>query len=284
MVFRRARRLPGSGKAFLLAVLVHAVLLALIVVGIRWQSKPPLLPPAIQARVMPDAALQKQIEQRQREERERAEQEARKKSEERQRAEQEARKQQEQRERERLAVEEKRRVEQAKLAEQKRQDEAKRQAAAAEKKRKEQQRLVEAQQKKEAEQRRQAAEQGLKEQLAAEEQQRAAAEAQARQAALYAKEEDRYRALMTSRIMSNWVPPPDWSKGQGMECTLRVRLVPTGEVIQVTTTCRNSSEAFERSVRNAVYKSSPLQVPEDRALFESRFREVQFNFHPEGKL
>lgn len=264
-----ARRLPGSRKAIVYAVLVHLALIALIVIGFRWHSRPAVAPAPIQAKVMPDDAAQKELERLKRQEREREQQEAKK--------------QREQGERERQTAEAQRREQQAKLAEQKRRDEEKRKTTEALKQREAAQRQADARKKKEAEQRRQAAVTNLKEQLVREEKERAAAAAQAAQAARDAKEEDRYRGLITQQIMGNWVPPPDWSKGQGMECSLRVRLVPTGEVIQVTTACRNSSDAFDRSVRNAVYKASPLPVPEDKTLFESRFRELQFNFHPEGK-
>ncbi|HCU54181.1 MAG TPA: TonB C-terminal domain-containing protein, partial [Gammaproteobacteria bacterium] len=41
MVFRTPRSLPGSRKAVIYAVLVHLVLLALLVIGVRWQARPP---------------------------------------------------------------------------------------------------------------------------------------------------------------------------------------------------------------------------------------------------
>ena len=287
MVFRTPRRLPGGRKAIVFAVLVHALLIGILVVGVRWQSKPQVPARPIQAQAVNDAETQREIERRKRAERERSEQEAKK--------------QREQQERERKAAEERQRAEQAKLAEQKRKDEAKRQAVDAEKKRKEQERQAEAKRqeqqrqaeakrkeqerqaevkrKKEAEERRQAAEQSLKEQLVSEERERKAAQARAEQAARAQSELARYEGLIRQKVERNWVRPAGWSKG--LECVVRVRLAPTGEVIQATVIRPSGSPPFDRSVENAVYKASPLPLPEDKGLFD-HFRELELRFRPEG--
>ena len=213
---------------------------------------------------------------------------------ERERAEQEAKKKRDEQERERQAAETKRRVaEQAKAVELKRQEDAKRRAAAeadkqrkaqqqAESKRKkeaEEQRQAEATRKKEAEERRRVAEQSLKEQLVSEEKERADAKTKAEQAARAQSELTRYEGLIRQKVERNWVRPVGWAKG--MECTVRVRLAPTGEVIQATVTRPSGSPPFDRSVENAVYKASPLPLPEDQGLFE-HFRELELRFRPEG--
>jgi len=56
--------------------------------------------------------------------------------------------------------------------------------------------------------------------------------------------------------------------------------VPSGDVLQVTVVKTSGDERFDRSVENAVYKASPLPLPEDRDLFEY-FREIEFIFNPE---
>lgn len=262
------RRLPGGRKAIVYAVLVHLALIALVVVGFRWQAKPPAAPAkVVQAQAVNDAEVQKEIERRKRLERERAQQETKKKR--------------EQEERERKAADEKRRQEQAKAAEQKRKEEDKRKAAEAEKKRKDEARQAAIQKKKEAEERRKSAESSLKEQLAREEKERTEAKAKAEQAALAQSELARIEGLIRQKVERNWVRPAGWTKG--MECVVRVRLVPTGEVISATIARPSGNPTFDRSVENAVYKASPLPLPEDKSLFE-HFRELELRFRPEGQV
>ena len=67
---------------------------------------------------------------------------------------------------------------------------------------------------------------------------------------------------------------------KGLECVVRVRLVPGGEVIDAKVVRGSGNPAFDRSVENAVYKSTPLPWPTDKQLFEY-FRELEFIFKPE---
>ena len=262
-----ARRLPGGRKAIVYAVLVHLALIALVVVGFRWQAKPAVAPAkVVQAKAVNDAETQKEIERRKKLERERAQQETKKKR--------------EQEERERQTADEKRRQEQAKISEQKRKDEDKRKAAEAEKKRKDEAQQAEVKKKKEAEERRKSAESSLREQLASEEKERTETRAKAEQAARAQSELARVEGLIRQKVERNWVRPAGWTKG--MECVVRVRLAPTGEVINATIARPSGSPAFDRSVENAVYKASPLPLPEDKGLFE-HFRELELRFRPEGQ-
>jgi len=239
-------------RAIVYAVLVHVALLAVIVLGVRWQAKPQFPTQPVQARAVTDAETRKEVERRMREERVRAEADARRKREQEAQA---------------------RRQEQAKRAEQKRKLEAQHKAEA-EKKRKAEQ------QKKEKAERQKAAEQSMKEQLAREEKERLEARRTAEQAAATQSELARYEGLIRQRVERNWVRPAGWSLG--MECIVRVRLVPTGEVIQATVIRSSGNVGFDRSVENAVYKAAPLPLPEDRALFE-HFRELELRFRPEGQ-
>jgi len=265
MVFRTPRTTPGQRKAIVYAVLVHLVLLAVLVLGVRWQAAPPAPARIIQAQALDNAEARRELERRKREEHARAEQAAQK--------------ERERKERERKATEEKRKAEQARVAEEKRKAETKRKAAEAEKQRKEQERQTAVRRKKEAEERRQAAEQSLKEQLASEEQARAEAKARAEKAARVQSELERYEGLIRQKIERNWVRPAGWTKD--MECVVRVRLSPTGEVIQATVIRPSGNPPFDRSVVNAVYKASPMPLPEDKGLFD-HFRELELRFRPEG--
>jgi len=280
-----ARRLPGGRKAIVYAVLVHLALVALVVVGFRWQAKPPAAPAkVVQAQAVNDAETQKEIERRKKLEREREQQETKKKREqeerERKAVEDKRREEQTKVAEQKRKAEEQRREEQAKAVEQKRKAEEQRKAAETEKKRKDEARQAEIKKKQDTEERRKSAESNLKEQLAREEKERTEAKAKAEQAARAQSELARYEGLIRQKVERNWVRPVGWTKG--MECVVRVRLAPTGEVINVTVARPSGSPVFDRSVENAVYKASPLPLPEDKGLFE-HFREFELRFRPEGQ-
>lgn len=250
------RRTTESRKAIVYAVLVHLALIAIVVVGMSWQASPDA-PPPMQARVVSEAEVRKEVEQRKRTEREPRPAEPKKKRE----------------------AEEKPRPEQAKLSEQKHREDDKRKALDAEKKRKDDARQAEVRKQKDTEERRKTAESTLKEMLAHEEQERSMEKASAEEARAQ-RELTRVEGLIKQKVERNWVRPAGWT--QGMECVVRVRLIPTGDVLGATVVRSCGNPAFDRSVENAVYKASPLPLPEDKSLFE-HFRELELRFRPEGK-
>lgn len=83
-------------------------------------------------------------------------------------------------------------------------------------------------------------------------------------------------------IVSRWSRPP--SARNGMQAVLRVRLVPTGEVIDVGVEQSSGNEAFDRSALLAVERSDRFQVPSDSSLFEKNFRSFTVLFRPEDLL
>lgn len=67
----------------------------------------------------------------------------------------------------------------------------------------------------------------------------------------------------------------------GLECILRVRLVPGGEVIDVSIAKSSGDDIFDRRAVNATQKASPLPVPDDVATFERLgLREINMTFKP----
>ncbi len=69
---------------------------------------------------------------------------------------------------------------------------------------------------------------------------------------------------------------------KGLECVLLVRLIPSGEVINVTVSKSSGNEIFDRRALVAVEKASPLPVPEDTATFDRiGLRQFNFRFKPE---
>ncbi|MDH5649057.1 MAG: cell envelope integrity protein TolA [Gammaproteobacteria bacterium] len=148
--------------------------------------------------------------------------------------------------------------------------EKKKQTLAEEKKRK----ALEVKKKQEAEKRRKQAEQSLQEML----QQEEAEAQQAAKAAQAASLVDQYKVAIRQKVSRNWVRPP--AARSGLQCMVRVRLVPSGEVLEAKVVRSSGDTVFDRSVENAVYKAAPLPIPQDTELFDF-FREIEFLFSPE---
>lgn len=256
------RRTPGRLRAVVYAVLVHAAVIAALVVGFRWTHSPSgvVVGKPIKAVVAEDPRKKKLDEQKKREEeaRKKAEAEKQRQAELKRKQEEEARKQKEE--------------EQRRADEQKRKEEEARQQAEAEKKR---QAEEAARKQAQAEQRQKAAEEQLKQQLATEEQ----ARAEAARAARAASEADKYKALIRQKVSRHWSRPP--GAKTGLRCTVHVQLAPGGDVLQATVVKGSGNPLFDRSVEAAVFKASPLPIPQDPDLFDY-FREIEFLFNPEG--
>lgn len=68
-----------------------------------------------------------------------------------------------------------------------------------------------------------------------------------------------------------------------MSCEVMVRLIPSGDVIQVQLTRSSGDSTFDRSVENAVHKAAPLPVPPAESGLFDVFRELNFNLEHENK-
>ena len=106
----------------------------------------------------------------------------------------------------------------------------------------------------------------------------AAAAANARDAANQALREKHTR-LIRQRVITKWNRP--LSAQHGMVTTLRITVLPGGEVSNVITVKSSGDAAFDASAEEAVRRSSPLPVPDDVAVFNSYFRVITFRFNPE---
>jgi len=153
----------------------------------------------------------------------------------------------------REAAEKKRQVEKERLAkEKKKQDAIKKQQALEKKKREEEK----AQRQKE-----------LAEQLAAEEQAQADEVAQ--------REIDKYQVLIRQKLDRIWLKPPGDLKS--LTTIVDVRLIPGGDVIDVTVVKSSGNLVFDRSAERAVRKASPLPLPKDPAIAAKLFN-FKFEF------
>lgn len=260
MLTKKLRHNPGRFRAIVYAVLVHAAVIVVAVVGFRWSAQPPAGEPVVQAKVMSEAPARKPEDA---EKRALEEQQERKQEEAEKLRQAELRKKQEEEQAQRLIAE--RRKKEA--------EEKERQKQIAEEQRRQKQ-VAEEARKKEEKQRQQLAEQTLKEQLAMEEKQRLEAARSARAAT----EVDKYRILIRQRVSRSWNRPSGAAKG--LKCTVSVRLAPGGEVLAARVVRSSGNPVFDRSVENAVYKAAPLPLPEDPTLFDN-FREIEFLFSPE---
>jgi colicin import membrane protein len=91
-----------------------------------------------------------------------------------------------------------------------------------------------------------------------------------------------YRDGIYQAVKNNWSRPP--SARNGMETTLLVELVPTGDVVNVTIVKSSGDAAFDRSAEAAVRSARRFQVPPESDLFERYFRRFTLLFRPEDLL
>ena len=281
-------------RALIYAVLVHVALVVILVVSLNWNSKPAPLQGSghiIKAVVIDEAKLQAEKQHKlQEQQRKRAEEEAKRRAAE-QKRQAELQKQRAAEKQKRLKAERQRKAklkaqqearEHQRIAEQKRQaelaakrkaEEVQRKAAEAKRKAAEAKRKAEEQRKADEARRQRENLEMMQQQMAQEEQQRAA---EARKRHLLALE-SKYVTLIQQKVTRNWIRPP--IAQSGMSCTVHVRLIPGGEVVEATTVKSSGYPEFDRSAEQAIYHASPLPPPPDPALFQ---REFNFVFKPEG--
>ncbi|MCA1804081.1 MAG: cell envelope integrity protein TolA, partial [Xanthomonadaceae bacterium] len=87
---------------------------------------------------------------------------------------------------------------------------------------------------------------------------------------------NQYTAHIQDKVRRNWRLPANW---RGLSCTVRVSLIPGGDVVRVQIVRSSGDPVFDRSVESAVFQAAPLPVPSEPQLFDA-FREFQFEFDP----
>lgn len=90
---------------------------------------------------------------------------------------------------------------------------------------------------------------------------------------------DRYRGMIAQRVESKWNRP--LSARAGMTATLRISILPGGEVGNVVVADSSGNPAFDASAVEAVKRANPLPVPDDPAVFSQSFRNFTLKFRPE---
>jgi colicin import membrane protein len=97
-----------------------------------------------------------------------------------------------------------------------------------------------------------------------------------RVAAITASAKQAYIFAIQQKISRNWVRPAN--AAVGLECTIKVQQLPGGEVIDVKFGACNGDATIQRSIESAVYKASPLPAPRDPSVFD---RNLTLLFKPE---
>lgn len=98
----------------------------------------------------------------------------------------------------------------------------------------------------------------------------------ARVEAMTASARDAYRFAIQQKIARNWVRPANAEVG--LECTIKVQQLPGGQVVNVSFGACNGDATIKRSIESAVYKASPLPAPRDPSVFD---RNLTLLFKPE---
>lgn len=89
---------------------------------------------------------------------------------------------------------------------------------------------------------------------------------------------DQYKAQIIQSIQQQWIVPTSAHKKSS--CVLLIELAPGGVVLNVKTLRSSGDAVLDRSARVAVFKASPLPVPQDPAVF-NKFRELRLTVRPE---
>lgn len=305
-------------KSIALSLAVHAVLVALLFVSLDWTpTRKPMAgrPQAepVKAAMVSEAEIERQLqeiragEEKKRLEEEKAKQrladlqrqakeaERKREAEQKRVVELERKKKAEQEQAKQLAL--KRKKEEERLAKLKKEEQAKKDREAEEK------RQAELARKKKAEaQKRRQAELARKKKLEAERERKAKAERERklaeqerkrREAALQAQLEaervarlvdaarGQYVPIIRQKVSRNWNQPPNTRSG--IAARVQVRLSAGGEVINARIVKSSGDPIFDRSVENAVYKASPLPIPQERGINE-QFRSLTLTFKPEDLI
>jgi colicin import membrane protein len=279
-------------RAFVAAVGVHLLMVALVVLGtMNWQPfrKPHPVGLTIEAVIVDTSEIKKQRDaarkavEREERRREREDELEKQRQREQQRKADEQRKQQEleaQRKREaqdrlqQLRIERERKLEEERLKQQRELEKVREQREAADK-----QRQLEAERLKQLEARKaQEQQEQLRLQQEAEAQRRADAEAQAFRAGQVAALSDKYQAAIQAFVTQNWLRPP--TAQPGLRCTLKIVQIPGGEVISAAISGQcNGDEATRRSILAAVERGGALPYRGFEDVFE---REIDFIFIYDG--
>jgi len=284
------QQIRNNPRAAVLAVLAHVIFIVILLASFNFSEDEPggekaPKPEAIRAEAIDEKKIKAEIQRRrdlEKRQQQKIREQARRKKEvqlrekkrlaekKKQQLAEKKRRQETVKRKQKEAAEKKR-----KLALKKKQEQEKRLAEEKKRKQAERKRIEEEERKQQEELARQEAE--MKQKLEADRQRRDAARQQAEYQSRQ-REISKYLGLIKNAVTRHWtLPSQDMS---GLSCKVKVRIIPSGEVIDVQIIKSSGNLAFDRSVETAVYRAAPLPVPAiDSGLFDE-FREVIFSFEP----
>ncbi len=274
----------GYPLSIVLAVLLHGSVLAALFYFQQADTEviDIVRPPAVKALLVnenPQARNERVLQQRQaqqeRQERQRQEtaQAERQRQEEQRRAQEQQAAERRQQEQERLQAEQQRVAQEQRQREQQQREQEQREQQQREAEQQRQQELA-------AEQERQ-----RQEQAQAQAQARAQQEADARELAeTEAELVMAYSAVIHDLVQQYWSRPP--SARNGMVVVLRIRMVPTGDVLDVEIVQSSGDFAFDRAAESAVLKVNRFTELQgmDPRMFDRNFRTFLLTFRPQDLL
>lgn len=91
---------------------------------------------------------------------------------------------------------------------------------------------------------------------------------------------DKYKALILQQVGQHWIVP---EVNSNISCRLLITLAPGGTVLDVKLVESSGNDALDRSAIQAVYKASPLPVPEDSNAFNA-MRQLDMLVRPESAV
>lgn len=93
-----------------------------------------------------------------------------------------------------------------------------------------------------------------------------------------------YSAVIHDLVQRNWDRPP--SARNGMTAVLRIRMVPTGDILEVEIVRSSGDPAFDRAAETAVYRVGQFRELQGMPinLFNQNFRSFLLTFRPEDLL
>ena len=104
-----------------------------------------------------------------------------------------------------------------------------------------------------------------------------AAQAKAAAAARAKSELAELAKALKRKVEQSWIRPPD--SASGLKCTIRVRLMQDGTVLDAQLVTSSGDDLFDNSAINAVNRASPFKMPSDKELAKE-FRQLTFTFNP----
>lgn len=90
--------------------------------------------------------------------------------------------------------------------------------------------------------------------------------------------------LIQQLVTENWSRPP--SARNGMRAVIQIKMLPTGELVDMRITQSSGDPAFDRSAENAVYRAAPFAelTALPIRIFNQNFRTLSLIFQPEDLL